>query len=149
MQLQQEVVHDAQWHLHLGEPLGGPEGKLFQVRRTSGQVHTDAYGEETHVSTDGSALCFLVGAPTMLRNQMALKTEHERVFLTREEDEPMFARELAPQERSPLLYVNVQDGYLETKLGPKLDQVISVIKQESCRMRERLTRSDVTTISRM
>lgn len=109
--------------------------KLFQVRKTSGQVHTDADGEETYVSTDGSALRFLIGAPTMRCDRMVLKTEHERVFLTREEDEPMFARELAPQERSPLLYANVQDGYLETKLGSKLDQVISVIKQESCRTR--------------
>ena len=67
----------------------------------------------------------------MRRNQMVLKTEHERVFLTRKEDEPMFARELALQERSPLLYVNVQDGYLETKLGPKLDQVISVINKRA------------------
>ena len=109
--------------------------KLFKVRVTSGQVHTDAEGEETYVSTDGSALRFLIGAPTMRCNRMVLKTEHERIFLTRERDEPMFQRELAPQERSPLLYANVQDSYLETKLGSKLDQVISAVKQESCRTR--------------
>ena len=66
---------------------------------------------------------------------MVLKTEHDRIFLTKERDEPTFQRELAPQERSPLLYANVQDSYLETKLGSKLDQVISAVKQESCRTR--------------
>ena len=53
-------------------------------------VHTDAEGEDTCISTNGSALRFLIRAQTMRCNHLVPKTEHDRIFLTKERDGPMF-----------------------------------------------------------
>ena len=42
------------------------------------------------MSLDGSAMQFLMGAPTMSCNPMELKTEHKYIFLTREHDIKIF-----------------------------------------------------------
>ena len=109
--------------------------RLYQARRTTGQVHTDGSGGRTFIATDGTAMRFTIGEPVFMCGRQVYQTEHERLFLTRDLEDPLLQRPVPPAERSTLMYANVQDAYLEGKITSKLEEVIATVKMEACRMR--------------
>ena len=108
--------------------------RLYQARRTSGQLPTDGDGVRTFIATDGTAMRFTVGNPVFKCGRQVWETEHERLFLTRDLDEPLFQRRVPAAERSTLMYANVQDAYVEGTMAEKIEEIIATVKMESCRM---------------
>jgi hypothetical protein len=108
--------------------------KLFKVRKSAGSLYTDNTGEKTFVSEDDTHIRLMIGEPTIRCGRMVFRTEHDNLFVTEEHDEPAFLREIDPLERSPLLYGSVQAAALEEKLASHVEEVISELKQESCRV---------------
>ena len=78
---------------------------------------------------------FTIETPVFMCGRQVYQLKHERLFLTRDLEDPLLQRPVPPAERSTLMYANVQDAYLEGKVTSKLEEVIAKVKMETCRMR--------------